>query len=134
MSADEPYTLQSADAIARWDELAPLLAQLPESVTTPLSHIRDMVAKCEAQVWCLGTPIECVLVTKIENSLDGRYGQMWVAAGDLRVMTDIRPVVENWFRDMGCTHSCMTGRRGWAKRLPDYEEISINMVKNLWAA
>jgi hypothetical protein len=127
----EPYTLQSCDAIARWGELAPLLARMPESVTTPVSHIRDMVERAEAQVWCIGAPIEVVLVTKVENSFDERYGLMWVAAGDMRVMTVLRPIAENWFREMGCAHACFIGRRGWKKLLNDYTEQTIQMVKKL---
>lgn len=126
-----PYTLQSHEAIARWDELTPLLARLPDNVVTPISHIRDMVARREAQVWCLGTPIECVLLTKVENSFDTRYGLMWIAAGDMRVMDVLRPVAEEWFRAMGCTHACFIGRRGWKKVLDDYTEQTIQMVKTL---
>lgn len=126
-----PYTLQSHEAVARWDELKPLLERLPTSVITPLSHIRDMVEKREAQVWCLGDPVECVLITKIENSLDGRYGLMWIGSGDLRVMEVLKPIAENWFREMGCVHSCFIGRRGWKKMLHDYTEEAVHMVKVL---
>lgn len=127
----EPYTLQSHEAIARWAELLPLLKRLPTTVSTPLSHIRDMVAKSEAQVWCLGDPVECLLITKIENSLDQRYGLMWVASGDIRVKEVLKPIVENWFREMGCKDSCLIGRRGWKKQLPDYSEEAIFMRKPL---
>lgn len=127
----EPYTLQSAEAIARWDEVAPLLAKLPNDLTTPVSHIKSMVASAEAQLWCLGTPLECVLVTKIENSFDTRYGLMWAAAGDIRVRDVLAPIAENWFREIGCTHACLIGRRGWKKMLPDYTEQNIQMVKTL---
>jgi hypothetical protein len=125
------YTLQSHEAIARWDELVPLLETLPEDLTTPHSHIKDMVEKKEAQVWCLGTPIECLLITKVENSFEKRYGVMLIAAGDMRVMEQISPVAENWFREMGCTHACFVGRRGWKKVLKDYTEQTIQMVKKL---
>lgn len=130
-SESTPYTLQSDETLARWDEIAPLLALLPEDLTTPISHVRDMIARREAQVWCIGTPIECVLVTKIENSFDTRYGLMWIACGDRRVRDVLAPIVENWFRESGCTHVCLVGRRGWKKLLPDYEEKSIQMVKTL---
>jgi hypothetical protein len=127
----EVYTLQSSEAIARWDEFAPLLARLPEDVTTPISHVRDMVEQAQAQVWCIGEPAECLLITKVENSFDERYGLMWIAAGDMRLMTDMKPIVENWFRDVGCRKACLIGRRGWKKALPDYREQTIQMVKDL---
>ncbi len=125
------YTLQSHEAIDRWDEIEALLSRLPQDITTPPSHIRDMIRRREAQVWCLGVPIECVLITKVENSFETRYGLMWVAAGDMRILEQLSPVAENWFREMGCTHSCLIGRRGWKKVLKDYTEQTIQMVKKL---
>jgi hypothetical protein len=125
------YTLQSSEAIARWDELSPLLDQLPTTISTPLSHIRDMVSKCEAQVWVIGDPIECLLITKVENSFDERYGLMWVASGDIRVRDVLKPAAENWFREMGCEDSCVIGRLGWKKRLPDYTAEAVMMRKRL---
>jgi hypothetical protein len=127
----EVYTLQSSEAIARWDELAPLLARLPQTATTPLSHVRDMVEKAEAQVWCIGTPVECVLITKIENSMEQRYGLAWVAAGDMRLFTELKPIVESWFREAGCQEAAFIGRRGWKKYFTEYTEQSVHMVKKL---
>lgn len=124
------YTLQSGDAVARWDELTALLGRI-ETTDTPLSHVRDMVANREAQVWCVGEPPACALVTKIENSKEYRYGLMWLAAGDMRLVEEVKPIVENWFRSMGCKYVQIIGRRGWKKVLPDYREQSINLVKTL---
>ena len=98
---------------------------------TPLSHVREMVASCEAQVWCIGDPPECVLLTKIENSKESRYGLLWMGAGDLRLVEMYRNAVEPWFKAMGCAHSQVIGRRGWKKHLPDYEEQSVILVKAL---
>lgn len=128
------YTMQSHEAIVRWDELRPLLERLPTTLSTPLSHIQDMVAKREAQVWCIGNPVECLLITKIEDSFDERYGLMWVASGDSRILEFLKPAAENWFREMGCKDSYLIGRRGWKKRLPDYTEEAVMMRKKLWEA
>ena len=124
------YTLQSHEAIERWNEIAPLLERIA-TTDTPLSHVKEMVANREAQVWCVGTPLECVLVTKVENSRDYRYGLMWMAAGDMRLVSDVKEIVENWFRSMGCKYIQIIGRRGWKKTLPDYNEQSVNLVKTL---
>lgn len=127
---DEAYTLQSDEALARWDEIAALLARI-ELMDTPLSHIREMIATREAQAWCIGEPIECVLLTKIENTKECRYGLLWLGAGDLRLITSVHGIVENWFRSMGCKYVQVTGRRGWKKSLPDYDEIAVILVKTL---
>jgi hypothetical protein len=129
----QTYTLQSHEALARWEEIESLLKDI-ELVDTPLSHVRDMVASREAQVWCIGDPIECVLVTKVENTKDYRYGLLWLCSGDLRMIDSVHGIVENWFRSLDCKYVQITGRRGWKKLLPDYTEQSINLVKNLWEA
>jgi hypothetical protein len=126
----QTYTLQSKDAVARWDQIVALLKRI-ELVDTPLSHVRDMVEKCEAQVWCIGDPIECVWVTKIENTFDHRYGLLWLGSGDLRLVHSVRAITEKWFRDMGCKYVQIIGRRGWKKYFTDYTEQSINLVKEL---
>lgn len=126
----EVYTLQSTDALARWDEIAQLLKRV-ERMDTPISEVREMVSRCEAQIWCVGDPIECVLVTKIQNTLDCRYGLMWLGAGDLRMIPALHTIVQNWFREMECKYVQIIGRRGWKKFLPDYEEQDIILVKKL---
>lgn len=126
----QTYTLQSDEALARWDEIAGLLKRI-ELMDTPLSTIREMVENREAQVWCIGQPIECVLLTKIENTKEHRYGLLWLGSGDLRLVESVNSIVENWFRAMNCKYVQVIGRRGWKKYLPDYEETSINLVKQL---
>lgn len=130
LRVDEAYTLQSDEAIARWDEVEPLLARV-ELMEMPLSDVRDMVANRQAQVWCIGSPIECVLLTKIENTKEHRYGLMWLGAGDLRLISSVQGIVENWFRSMNCKYVQLIGRRGWKKYLPDYDEQSVILVKQL---
>lgn len=126
----ETYTLQSDEALARWNEIEPLLSSI-EITDLPLSQVREMVERREAQVWCIGTPIECVLLTKIENHKEHRFGLLWLCAGDLRMVDSVREIVEHWFRSMGCKYVQIVGRRGWKKLLPDYNETSINLVKYL---
>ncbi len=124
------FTLQSHEAVARWDELAPLL-KLIELMELPLSAIKAMVASCEAQVWCIGDPIECVLLTKIENTTECRYGLCWMGAGDLRLVDMGYRFVGPWFKSMGCEYVQIIGRRGLKKFLPDFKEQSVNLVKQL---
>lgn len=124
------YTLQSVDALARWDEIEPKLNRI-DVVGTPLANVREKVASCEAQVWCIGAPIECVLVTKIENTPEKPYGLLWLAAGDLRLIEVANKIVEPWFKSMGCEFVHLVGRRGWKKFLPEYTEMTINLVKQL---
>lgn len=126
----DAYTLQSHEAVERWDEIAPLLAQI-DLVEMPISEIREKVETCEAQVWCIGTPIECVLLTRVENTLGHRYGLLWMASGDLRLLEVARLIVEPWFKSLGCKYVQIIGRRGWKKHLPDYTERAINLVKVL---
>jgi hypothetical protein len=124
------YTLQSHEAIERWDEISALLQKI-EHVEMPLASVRAMVAAREAQVWCIGTPLECVLLTKIENTPESRYGLLWMASGDLRLIAMGYAFLEPWFRSMGCAHVQIIGRPGWKRLLPDFTVQSINLVKKL---
>lgn len=123
------FTLQSHDAIKRWDEIEPLLKRI-ESTDTPLSSIKADIEQRNAQVWCIGNPIECVWITRIEKNQDHTFGVVWLGAGDLR-MVDAVAATERWFKDIGCKYSQIVGRRGWAKMLPDYREKSVTLVKTL---
>lgn len=124
------FTLQSHEAIARWDEIASLLFRV-EAVDMPLADVRAKVASCDAQVWCVGDPIDAVLLTQIQNTAENRFGLLWMAAGDMRLVTVAREIVEPWFKSMGCAYVRIVGRRGWKRVLPDYTEESINLVKKL---
>jgi len=127
---EQTYTLQSDEAIKRWDEIEPLLARI--DTNTSMEFIRAAVANKDAQVWAIGTPLECVILTRIEDTDGKRYGLLWLGAGDLRIVDAISGIIENWFRSMDCQYVQIVGRRGWKKHFPDYEERSVNMVKNLW--
>lgn len=124
------YTLQSHEAIARWDEIAALLSRI-EAVDMPLADVKAKVASADAQVWCVSDPIEAVLLTQVQNTAESRFGLLWMAAGDRRLVAVANQFVEPWFKSMGCSYVRIIGRRGWKRVLPDYTEQSINLVKKL---
>ena len=41
------------------------------------------------------------------------------------------PAIEQFARDEGCTSIEFSGRKGWARILPDYEQIAIVMRKEI---
>ena len=124
------YTLQSHEALERWGEIEPLLMRI-ESADAPMSLVKEHIRTRAAQVWCIGTPIECVWLTKIEHTPSGTYGALWLGAGDLRIAEAIRTHSEPWFRRMGCKAVQIVGRRGWKKVFEDYEEKAVILVKTL---
>lgn len=123
------FTLKSHEAIERWHEIEPLLNRI-ESTDTPLSSIKADIEQRNAQVWCIGDPIECVWVSRIEQNQDHRFGVVWLGAGDLR-MIDGLAITERWFKAIGCKYSQIVGRRGWKKLLPEYQEKAVTLVKTL---
>lgn len=124
-----PYTLQSHEAIERWDEIEPLLQRI-ETPDTPLQNVREMVRTCEAQVWCVGEPVTSVCVTKLHVTQEHKYGLLWMGAGN-DSMTAYVGCIEAWMREKGCKYVELIGRRGWKKLLPDYHEHAVILVKEL---
>lgn len=81
-------------------------------------------------MWCIGEPIECVWVSRIEENRDHRFGVLWLGAGDLRIVDGVA-VTERWFKEIGCKYSQIVGRRGWVKMFPEYREKVVTLVKTL---
>lgn len=89
----------------------------------------EWVQRCRdglATLWRLG---ECWAITEVFDGKPGRMCHIAAMAGDF--VQDLMREIEEWAASKGCVEVFFTGRKGWAKRLPDYEQTAIVMKKVL---
>lgn len=87
------------------------------------------VARCradQAQLWRYGG-LWCI--TEVRETKAGRVLHGVALAGDYN--DRLIPEIEAWARSIGCVSAVLSGRRGFAKRLPDYRIQTITLSKEL---
>ena len=89
----------------------------------------EWLQRCEqdqAQLWRDG---DLWAVTEVQELKTGRALHIVAMAGAYtpRLMEEM----EAWGRHVGCRDAFFSGRRGWARRLPDYKIESVTMQKGL---
>lgn len=126
------WTLQSFEIDEHWFWIERLLKRV-ENPDWTLAHVKADLRSAKAQAWVLGDGAPAgVVITRIENFHDVRFGLLWIAAGDglehARVM--LGPI-ERWFKEIGCVRCDIAGRRGWERVLKDYQVKAIVLSKEL---
>lgn len=71
-----------------------------------------MLERGDARIW--DGPHSCI-VTEIIDSPGKRFLNFFLAAGRMRELVAMTPLVLEWGKLNGCTHALMTGRPGWAR-------------------
>jgi hypothetical protein len=87
-------------------------------------------------------------IVEVENALENGSAHLWLAdgsaaitqvvkvmelplaAGRLDELKSMLAEAEDEARELGCERIICTGRRGWARALPGYREITV-MVKDI---
>lgn len=99
-----------------------------------LNYIHDNLQEGHAQLWVLtrDTPIG-VMVTQIERFEDRNIGLLWMVAGKgiQAGFEAYRRVIEPWFIGNDCRMIEIRGRKGWAKVLPDYDDVGVILRKHV---
>ena len=72
----------------------------------------------------------------ITRILKGKRGLIFeyvaLAGSDVESwLTEFLHTSEAWARSQGCVCAAFTGRNGWRKRVPEYRQIRITMMKEL---
>lgn len=89
----------------------------------------EWIQRCRddlAQLWRVD---DVWAVTEVFDCQAGRVCHIVAMAGDFT--QEIMQRIEFWALEMGCRKMLFTGRRGWARRLPDYSQTAIVMEKVL---
>lgn len=89
----------------------------------------EWVQRCKedaAQLWRVGDVWAISEVCQQRNGL-GIHIVAMAGAFTHEIMREI----EAWAKSIGCKAAYFSGRRGWLRRLPDYELTAITCVKEL---
>jgi hypothetical protein len=93
------------------------------------NDVLDGIARGEYQFWAAEN--SCVLTT---IDIFPRIKQLTVilGAGDLNEINEnIRPLVEDWARSIGCDTMLIMGRPGWQRALEGYRRTAVVLEKKL---
>lgn len=128
------FTLQSHEIDEHWFWIERLLRRV-EDPPWALRHVKADLRAALAQAWVLGdgrsTPVG-IVITRIENFHDTRFGLIWIAAGKgVEHSHSMLQEIERWFKSMGCVRAEISGRKGWERVLPDYQVSSVTLRKEL---
>lgn len=114
-----PSTIPALAAAA----LAPAFAR---SMTDDAETWLDRCLADQAQLWRDG---DLWCITEVRETKAGRVLHGVALAGDYN--DRLIPEIEAWARSIGCVSAVLSGRRGFAKRLPDYRIQTITLSKEL---
>ena len=117
-----------------WDEWRRLrhliLAALEHAGDTHTEHdILDLLRNDQAQFW----PAEnSAMITEIVGYPNGSHCRIWLAGGNYDELRGLeRDRVIPWARSRGCRRIELVGRKGWARRLKDYDEVATVLAKEI---
>ena len=121
-------------ATSFWDEWGRLrhhiLAALEYAGGTHNEHdILDLLRRDKAQFW----PSEdSAMITEVVDYPGGLHCRIWLAGGNYKELRELeRDRLIPWARQQGCRRIELVGRKGWARRLKDYQEVAVTMAKEI---
>ena len=80
--------------------------------THGIEDISEGLKKGRFQLWPADNSVvvtEIIVYPRLKNL------HFFLAGGDLDELRLMRPLIESWGRDMGCTRVSLAGREGWSK-------------------
>jgi hypothetical protein len=126
------FPVSPADVPRCWQQASKELerAFALSDVDTAQAHYQLLLDDKE-QLWRIHA--KAWAVTRVVAAKDGRAFEFVALAG--HGLNDWKREfflqAEQWAKRHGCTSAVFTGRRGWAKALPDYSPVRITMKKEL---
>lgn len=90
----------------------------------------DWIKRCETNTAQLWHRNGLWAVTEVQDTKEGRILHIVAAAGNYDA-GELLAEIEAWALSVGCSQVFLTGRRGWVKRLPEYQIETITLRKAL---
>ena len=121
-------------ATSFWDEWRRLrhhiLAALEHAGGTHTEDdVLDLLRADQAQFW---PAANSAMVTEIVGYPQGSHCRIWLAGGEYDELRALeRDMVIPWASSMGCRRIELVGRKGWARRLNDYQEVARVLAKEI---
>ena len=91
--------------------------------------VLDLLRADQAQFW---PAANSAMVTEIVGYPQGSHCRIWLAGGEYDELRALeRDMVIPWASSMGCRRIELVGRKGWARRLNDYQEVARVLAKEI---
>ena len=91
--------------------------------------VLDLLRADQAQFWPADNS---AMVTEIVGYPNGNHCRIWLAGGEYDELRALeRDMVIPWASSMGCRRIELVGRKGWARRLNDYQEVARVLAKEI---
>ena len=91
--------------------------------------VLDLLRADQAQFW---PAANSAMVTEIVGYPQGSHCRIWLAGGEYDELRALeRDMVIPWASSMGCRRIELVGRKGWARRLTDYNEVARVLAKEI---
>lgn len=122
--------LHTAAILTLWPHVYPLLEpaiDMMHGLHTADTVLERLIAR-RAELW---TSDNSAVITEFVEYPHGRCLHFWLAGGDLDELKAMEPEIVAWGRTQGCVASSISGRRGWLRELPGYEEAATVMFKRI---
>ena len=97
-------------------------------ITHKLQDVYDLLLKNQCQLWVAKNS---ALVTIIQKNPIGIFVTIWLAGGNLNEIISIEKSVTQWAKEMKARSILILGRKGWVKKIPDYDVVDTLMEKKL---
>lgn len=114
-----------------WERCRPWIEEALEYArgTHTMDDVRREILEGPATFW---PGRNAAMVTEIYEYPQMKVLSFWLAGGDLVELRDeLLPMAETWAKDRGITRAMISGRRGWVKALPGYQEVATVCAKEL---
>lgn len=88
------------------------------------------IARCHQDLARLWTDGQLWMVSEVHDTPSGWVLHIVACSGVYDDGTLLKEI-EDWARGIGCVRSVFSGRKGWARRILDYQVTKITMEKGL---
>lgn len=92
-----------------------------------LQDVMLAVAEGKAQFFPLD---KSAIVTEIVDYPQKAMCRIWLAGGDLDELIDAEVALGAWAKTQGCDGMEIIGRRGWSRKLENYRESAVVLMRD----
>ena len=112
------------------DSLQLLRPAINREADVSLEWVLNQIQTEEFQLW---RGEESAIVTNVIDAGKGRHLVWLFAGGNLdEISKTMKPQIESWAKEIGCSRAHITARPGWSRALKDYHQRKqVVLIKEL---
>ena len=129
-------TFQSNEIEEIWPQIEPFIKKVLQKIDLcyTVEDIKSALCKRKMQLWTshAGKQIYGICITQILIHPQYKFLEIVLLSGEgLKNYFHHFDTIESWAKEQGCQKIKLVGRKGWAKKLPDYKQKLIKLEKDL---